>query len=113
MKEYLKGLNFYEVKIQKTFLAAHYALRLCTYRNMDAVEDIFKDQKVKKVIYNFDLIKLDIEWILEEETYWFPMFCVELHNNYATLQELVEDIFVGKITGIIDVDLDKIWGEIK
>lgn len=61
------------------------------------------------VISNFNIVKIDTEWILEEEHYWFPMMCVELSNTYATLRELIEDILIGKLTGLIDIDLDKIW----
>lgn len=45
MKEYLKGLNFYEIKIQKTSLALSSSLRMCTYRAVEVVEALFQDQK--------------------------------------------------------------------
>ena len=106
MKEYLKGIRFYEVQIQPTRAIGYNCLRVCTYRPYTELNNVFTEQKRSGAIINFRIIDVDTDWVIEDEAYWFPMFCVELNRDYLDLKALIEDILVGKLSGILDVDVD-------
>lgn len=99
-------MRFYEVEIQPTKAIMSNRLRVCTYRPYAEVRTTFDDQRMSGKIERFRITDLDQAWVIEDELYWFPMFCVELKRDYATLKDLVEDILVGKLSGILDVDIE-------
>ena len=112
MKKHLAGLNFYEVEIQKTLSLSSYYLRTCTYRSVDEISRIFKEQQARGQMVKFRITELTHDWILEDESYWFPVYCVELNNVYVNLAELIEDILVGKLSGILPADMSQVYNSI-
>lgn len=111
MREYLKGLHFYDIRIRKSMIESSYNYRVCTYRSMDEIEKAFVEQKTKGHIYRFEPAEIDHDMIIDEENYFFPMFCVELSKVYGNIDELIEDILVGRLSGILDVDVNHIMEE--
>lgn len=106
MIEYLKGLHFYDIQIRKSIIESSYNYRVCTYRSISEIEKAFIEQKAKGHIFKFQPSEIDHDWVIEDENYFFPMFCVELSKVYRNLDELIEDILIGRLSGILDVDFN-------
>ena len=106
MKEQIQDINFYEIDVRKNNLES-YAYRFCTYNDIGEIKSIFKEQKENGKIKHFNIVQLDQDWIIEDEYYWFPMFCLELGSDYSNLNELIEDILIGKLSGVLNRNINE------
>jgi len=101
MKEYLEGFNFYQVIIRGFDVTA---LTIGTYRPEQAVKSLFKG------VEEFEGADVDVWEIslkeLQGSKEWFPIFCVELHTEYSDLEELVKDLMVWRIAGMMDKEME-------
>jgi hypothetical protein len=100
MDSALEGLNFFEVIFQGDYLSA---MTVCTYRPKETVEELFKDFESNGV-YKHNIWDVTLEEIKEDKG-WFPIFCVELRNEHGTLESLAEDLFVSRLSGVIDREM--------
>lgn len=96
----LKGLNFFEVIFQGPWTSA---MTVCTYRPKESVEELFKDFESEGV-HKHDIWDVTLDEIKEDKG-WFPIFCVELHGEYKTIESLAEDLFVTRLSGVIDREM--------
>lgn len=100
MDSALEGLNFFEVIFQGSWTSA---MTVCTYRTKKSIEELFEDFEAEGVFSNriWDITLKEIK----EDKGWFPIFCVELHGEYKTLDGLAEDLFVSRLSGVIDREM--------
>lgn len=112
MIEQIKGLNFYEIRIVKDLGLSSYDFRMCSYRSFEEVKSVFTKHKAQGIVNKFSVVPISHEWIAEDETYWFPVFFVELNNVYTNLAGLVEDTMVAKLSGALEVDVYRLLEKI-
>lgn len=97
----LKDVNFFDVFI------GGYALRsmvICTYRPPEVAKSLFEQAaKTAGGMLYFD--RLSLKEIKSSKEY-FPIFSVELHNEYKDLETLAEDLMVSRLSGVIDRDME-------
>jgi hypothetical protein len=88
----MEGMKFYDIWSHENFLAPF--LCLCTYRNLEQVQEVFKSAyqvfDPEEILYSFNNEGI---------------FCIELHNIYKDLKSLAEDLIVYRISGLMDQEI--------
>ncbi len=101
MEEYLDGFNFYRVSIlgEKTTL-----LTIGTYRPKETVYDLFRG------IEDFEESEVDVWELsaadLKQSRLMVPIFCVELRMEYKNLEELIKDLMIWRLAGMMDKEME-------
>lgn len=97
----LDKLNFYEITLVGEGFGE---MVICTYRPEESVADIFIKLKESDDI-DFEIWETTLEKIRESGQGYFPIFCVELNQDYNSLKDLAEDLMVFRLSGLIDKEM--------
>ena len=98
----LDGMKFYEIVLQGYLPGG---MTICTYRPKEAVQELFHNMKASGVSGHY-VEEVHIELIKNSGNMMFPIFCVELHSEYKSLDDLAEDLMASRLSGLIDREME-------
>ena len=99
MEKYLSGFKFYEVIITNRLYINE--ITIGTYRPIETVEALFCEVKgCKADVWEIALDEIKISKEL------FPIFCVELNTEYFDLENIVKDLMVWRLSGMMNKEME-------
>jgi len=99
IEESINGLNFYCVIYDKNmFFSGEETIG--TFRNEMALREVYNNKKI-----DCHITQITFKEIVEDPIEYFPIYCVELHNEYEYLDYLIKDIMISKISGMMNKEL--------
>lgn len=123
VKEALKDLKFfcvfYNIKEHDVGLKGWHRTGsigesfICTYRTADSLDVLYQAMQQAKKIGKYEIEELTINEVHDMlkdgqliSMFYSKLYCVELKNEYDSLEHLAEDLMIYRISGMIDKEME-------